>query len=197
MTNTQKLLDRAREMCLPPTDYQLGKRLAVSRSRLSQWRTGKTTPDNEVAWKLAKILGLPTTDVIAYFEVDRAKSPTKRAWWEAQLPRVLSSLAIAVALCSSATGGSLSDERSTTTALQPIHYAKYLGDVTLRVLSLYGWYGGFRRTISASRRTACEMRHLMVGFGGIGSPRSISSASVAANTWRLARRRATKATTGP
>lgn len=110
MTETQKLLDRAREMCSPTTDYQLAKRLRVSRSRLSQWRTGKTTPDNEVAWKIAKLLGLPITDVIAYFEKDRATTPAKRAFWDAQLPRVLSALAIAVALCSSATGGSLSAE---------------------------------------------------------------------------------------
>lgn len=95
MTNTIKLLDRARDLCSPATDYQLAKRLAVSTPRMSQWRRGKSTPDNEVAWKIAKILGMPITDVIAYFEEDRAKNEQKREFWRQQLPRIHPSIAIA------------------------------------------------------------------------------------------------------
>jgi transcriptional regulator with XRE-family HTH domain len=113
--NTPKLLDRAREMCSPQTDYQLAKDLGITRMRLSHYRSRGSAPDNEVAWKLAKKLGLPITDVIAYFEADRAKDPQKRAFWAAQLPRVLSTFAIAATLYSSVDRGALNVEGSTVT----------------------------------------------------------------------------------
>lgn len=94
-------------MCSPQTDYQLAKTLRVSRFRFSHWRRGKATPDNEVAWRLAQLLDMPITDVIAYFERDRATDPDKRAFWERQLPRLLPAIATAIAASSTALGGAL------------------------------------------------------------------------------------------
>lgn len=107
-TNTEKLLDRARELCAPPTDYQLAKRLGISTSRLSNYRNRRSTPDNEVGFKIAKMLGIPTPEVIAYFEEDKTTDPKKLEFWRSQLPRVLPSIAIAFAALS-ATGGTLID----------------------------------------------------------------------------------------
>lgn len=133
MRNTTKILDRARDMCSPPTDYQLAKRLEVPRATVSNWRRGINSPDNQAAWKLAKILGLPTTDVIAYFEADRARDPTKRAWWESQLPRALPSIAIASASLLAIWGTLIGGHQGGTHAmlacnllfLQPIYYAQF------------------------------------------------------------------------
>lgn len=97
MRNTTAILDRARDLCSPPTDYQLAKRLGTTPQRVSNWRRRTSSPDNEAAFKIAKLLGMPVTDVIAYFEMDRAKDPDKRDFWDQQLPRVLASLAIACA----------------------------------------------------------------------------------------------------
>ena len=95
MRNTTALLDRAKRLCEPPTDYQLAKRLGISAQRLSNWRRREQTPDNEGAWKIAEILGPPIPEVIAYIEEDRAKTPEERERWTARLPRLLSALAIA------------------------------------------------------------------------------------------------------
>ncbi len=127
MRNTDVLLDKARKLCEPQTDYALAKRLEVSTQRMSNWRNRESVPDNETAFRLAKILRMPATDVIAYFEEDKARTPQKRAFWTRQLPRVLSSIAIGAAVLHAA-GGSLIDDAGaaiSSAATSPaIHYAK-------------------------------------------------------------------------
>jgi len=108
MNNTITLLDKAKGLCSPQTDYELAKRLGISPQRISNCRRGKATLDNEAAFKLAKLLRLPATDVVAYFEEDRAKDPHKKEFWRQQLPRVLPSIAIGTALLL-AVGGTLID----------------------------------------------------------------------------------------
>lgn len=137
MRNVPKLLDRARDLCSPPTDYQLAKKLGVSPQRVSNWRRQDSAPDNEAAWKLAHMLGMTLGDVIAYIEEDKAKTPEKRAWWTAQLPRLLSALAIAIAVSSNAIGGELSAERSLSKAgtISPaIYYAKYISRLARQIM---------------------------------------------------------------
>lgn len=134
MRNTPLLLDKARKMCVPPTDYQLAKRLDVSPQRLSNWRRQDSAPDNEAAWKLAKLLGMPVLDVIAYIEEDKAKDDHKREFWRRQLPRPLPSIAIAGAgllalggtLIGGHHGGAAAIAASNIAFLQPIYYAKYM-----------------------------------------------------------------------
>jgi transcriptional regulator with XRE-family HTH domain len=94
---------------MPPTDYQLAKRLGMTPQRISNCRRSGGTLDNEAAWKLAKVLGMPITDVIAYMEEDRAKTDKQRAFWSAQLPCLLPSIAIAATVLATVTGGSLID----------------------------------------------------------------------------------------
>ena len=134
MRNTIALLDRARKLCIPPTDYQLAKRLEVTPQRLSNWRRQSSVPDNQVAFRLAKLLEMPTTDVIAYFEEDKAKDDKTREFWRCQLPRLLPSIAIAVTATLAGQGGTLIDGlRDGTTAVPfnlstqlAIHYAQYV-----------------------------------------------------------------------
>jgi transcriptional regulator with XRE-family HTH domain len=130
MSNTQKLLDRARSLCTPASDYQLAKRLGISASRLSNYRNRRSTPDNEIAFKLAKMLGMAITEVIAYFEEDKTTDPEKLEFWRGQLPRVLPSIAIAVATLSATWGPLIDGERGitlkaaqTALACHVIHYA--------------------------------------------------------------------------
>jgi len=128
MRNTEILLDKAKRLCTPESDYELARRLEVTPQRLSNWRCQNSVPDNEVAFRLAKLLRMPVADVIGYFEEDKANTPKKKAFWKNQLPRVLSSIAIGAALLHAA-GGSLIDDAGAAVrrgaALPGIHYAKF------------------------------------------------------------------------
>ncbi len=95
MRNTDALLDKAKGLCQPATDYQLAKQLGISPQRLSNWRRQGQGPDADTAWKLAEFLHMEPQTVIAYVEEDRAKNPSVKARWRARLPRLLSALAIA------------------------------------------------------------------------------------------------------
>lgn len=83
------LIDKARSLCDPPTDYQLAKRLGISHATISRCRHRGGTLDNEAATRLAELLGQEPYDVIAVMELERAKDPKKRAFWESKLPRIL------------------------------------------------------------------------------------------------------------
>jgi len=127
MSNTAKLLDKARELCVPATDYRLAKTLGVSAGRMSNWRRGKF-PDNEAAFKLADLLGIPATEVIAYIEADRAKTDQQRSFWSAHLSRALPSIAIAsaglLALGGSLIGGKAEATAAKTNFASNVYYVK-------------------------------------------------------------------------
>lgn len=127
-SNTIALLDRARKMCDPPTWYRLSKMTGIKHATISRVRVhGKTLGDIN-AWKLAKFLGMDAKDVMAYGAEDRAQDDKTRGFWEQQLPRLLSTVAIALALGSSANGGPLTVEKGSASGSspisQPIYYAK-------------------------------------------------------------------------
>lgn len=88
------LIDKARTMCAPATDYQLAKRLGIKQQTISRCRMKGGTLDNEAATRLAELLGQEPYDVIAIMEVERAKDPKKRAFWESKLPRLVPVVAI-------------------------------------------------------------------------------------------------------
>lgn len=96
MNNTQQLLDRAREMCQPPTWYRLAKCTGIRQQQISRCVAQGKTLDNKSVWKLAKFIGQPLGDVLALVELDRAKKPSDRNFWEHVAPRILPSLVIAV-----------------------------------------------------------------------------------------------------
>jgi hypothetical protein len=83
------LIDKARSLCMPPTDYQLAKRLGINHATISRCRNRGGTLDNEASIRLANLLEQDPLDVIAVMEAERAKTPQKRAFWESRLPRVL------------------------------------------------------------------------------------------------------------
>ena len=104
MTNTARLLDKAREMCSPPTWYQLAKRLEIAHSTISRATRHGGMLDNAAAFRLAKMLRLPQKDVIAYIELDRAKDETAREFWRCQSPRLVPAAILAATLAGFAAG---------------------------------------------------------------------------------------------
>lgn len=94
MTNTNALLDKARELCSPPTDYQLAKRLEISTATLARCRRRNGTLDNQATLKLAQFLQQDFKSVLALVELDRAKTDKQRNFWERVAPRLVPSFVV-------------------------------------------------------------------------------------------------------
>src|SRR5665213_618212 len=123
MTNTQRMLDRARETCLPKTWYRLSKQLDIDSTTIYRCVHRGGTLDNAAALKLAAILEQPFVEVLSLIELDRAKTPKTKAFWENVAPRVLPSLVVAV--LATATSSNLKAGTADFVNRQAIHYAKY------------------------------------------------------------------------
>lgn len=125
MRNSITLIDKAKSLCSPPTDYQLAKRLGISHATISRCRRKNGTLDNEAALRLARLLEQDPLEVIAIMETERAKTPEKKAFWENQLPRIVP----VVAYLGTIIGVTYVSEGPRLTTLlvrHLIHYAQYL-----------------------------------------------------------------------
>lgn len=80
--NTIALLDKARELCSPPTDYRLAKMTGIAQQTISRCRTRGKTLDDANATRLAEFLGMSPLAVIARMNEDRAKTPEQKALWK-------------------------------------------------------------------------------------------------------------------
>lgn len=63
------------------SDYALAKALGVSQTGISNYRTGRSRIDDNVALTIAQILGVNPLVVIAQANAERARTPELRAKW--------------------------------------------------------------------------------------------------------------------
>lgn len=96
MTNTQQLLDNARQLCQPPTWYRLAKNTGIHNAQISRCISQGKTLDNKSVWKLSKFLGQNFEQVLSLVELDRSTRPADRAFWERIAPRILPSFVAAL-----------------------------------------------------------------------------------------------------
>ena len=67
------------------TDYAVSKLSGVGRSTLSDWKTGKHTPNFENISKIAKVLEVEPSDLLGYFNYDFLKQPYKNGFISADI----------------------------------------------------------------------------------------------------------------
>lgn len=132
MRNSIALIDKARTLCAPPTDYQLAKRLGINQATVSRCRNRGGTLDNEASTRLAELLGQDPYDVIAIMELERAKTPEKKAFWESKLPRLVPLVAY-LGIISGVTQFTDSSAKGLTITSPFIHYAKWLRFLLRRI----------------------------------------------------------------
>ena len=84
-------------MCSPPTWYELSKRLQVTYQIVHRVAMHGGGMSNEACFRLAKMLGMDASTVIAYMEEDRAPV-TRKEFWRSQLPRLLAAFGLAATL---------------------------------------------------------------------------------------------------
>jgi len=79
--NTLEYLEACKERLNITSDYALAKALGLSQTGLSNYRTGRSRMDDDVALKVADILHLHPLQVIAAANAERAKTPESKARW--------------------------------------------------------------------------------------------------------------------
>ena len=107
------------------SDYAIAKRLGVTRSCISFYRTGRSCFDDETAEKVAEELGVNPVYVMACAHAERAKVPSIKSHWMEAAERFAAALLLAI--CVTVTTTQHADAAtfiSKINALQTIHYTK-------------------------------------------------------------------------
>lgn len=91
-------LDEAIDRGLVKNDSELSSRIGVTRTAVSNWRSGKRTPDDDEAVRLADLLGKDAGELLAECGAARAKTPETRRAWERIAARMAASAAIIAVL---------------------------------------------------------------------------------------------------
>lgn len=100
-TQTQALLEAAREKLGGATDYKLAKMMELPRPRISDYHHGRRQADAYACTRLAMILDRDPLEIIAQVEADSAKTEARRQFW-AGFPSGLRRTALGIALCGTA-----------------------------------------------------------------------------------------------
>lgn len=105
--NTLEYLDAAKAALNITSDYELAKRLDVSKQAISNYRKGNNHPDSVMAFKLAITLKLDPAMVLADLESQREPTGKRGDFWRSFLARavMVGILVFTVALNFSATCG--------------------------------------------------------------------------------------------
>jgi predicted transcriptional regulator len=120
MQTTKQLLDRAKKVQGIESDYKLAQVLGVVNSAVTNYRAGRSHPDDAVAARLAVLAGQDPSAVIAELHAERAKTPEVRQLWirmANQLRHAVATVMFAVGAAMLVIAGSpTSAEASTGTA---------------------------------------------------------------------------------
>ena len=82
MKTQQKYLDQVAELTETGSDYAIAKKLGISTQRVSNYRRGRHTFDDEMCTRVALALGINPFKVIAEINAEKAKTAEKRKFWK-------------------------------------------------------------------------------------------------------------------
>lgn len=106
--DSNSLLNAAQQAARIPSDYALAQRLGITRSAISSYRHGRSSPDDATAEKLAHLAGLDPDAVVLAMHAERARDEGERQRWERIARRLqvaaLGLLAVIVTVWTSSTG---------------------------------------------------------------------------------------------
>lgn len=151
MLNTAQLLDLAKTKneC---SDYKLAKLLGVVPSAVTNYRAGRSHPDELVSSKLAELCGLDAAEVTVWIQVERSRDDQSRAIWNLIATRLekASGVAAAVILSVLFSGGpdAGAQAKSGDSAVVPTHVSEVhsLYIVANKLAAILAFFGfGLRR----------------------------------------------------
>jgi predicted transcriptional regulator len=132
MQTTKQLLDRAKKAQGIESDYKLSQVLGVVQSAVTNWRSGRSSPDDVIAAKLAEMAGQDPLSVIAELHAARAKTPDAKQLWMRMATQLRHAVAGVMMACGVAMlllapnpqGAQASTSPLDGTALGSVHYVK-------------------------------------------------------------------------
>lgn len=98
MITTIDLLAAAKAAQRIPTNAALARLLVVPEKYVQRWNTGKHTPDDVTAARLAELAGLDVGEVLASIAAERASEPAARELWQRLAARLHAAGAAALAV---------------------------------------------------------------------------------------------------
>lgn len=85
--NTVEYLQQTKKVLKIESDYALAKALGITRSNVSSLTTGKTTMSDDLACKVAAIIGKHAGIVMLDMHRERANNPEVRAAWQSVMEK--------------------------------------------------------------------------------------------------------------
>ena len=83
-----KVIDQAKEKLGVTSDYELGKKLGISKQRISAYRSGSQTANAYACARLADAIGVDPIALLAQVEAATEKNEARRNYWRALCERV-------------------------------------------------------------------------------------------------------------
>lgn len=120
---TAEYLDAVQTALGITSDYELARRLKLSKQRISAYRAGKEWPDNYVVMQLAIALKADPVAVLADLESQREKRPERAEFWRSFLSRA-SLIAITAATLAWTSTGNSENGAGTNGGAGPSRYAE-------------------------------------------------------------------------
>lgn len=121
MQTTKQLLDRAKKAQGIESDYKLAQHLGVVQSAVTHWRSGRSSPDDVIAAKLAEMAQQDPLSVIAELHAARAKTPDAKQLWlrmASQLRHAVAAVMFAVGAAMLVIAGSPTSAEASTGSAQ-------------------------------------------------------------------------------
>lgn len=147
------LLDLAKKAQGFSTDMALAKGLGISRSAVSSWRNGVSTPDTVQCAALAGYTGLPLAQVLGIVGEARAISREEKAVWrKLAASAALLALVVAPALFQQAHAATLHQVQA---GADPAALAA-AGAVGLGIMRNEPWYRRWARQLAQFLRNPCS-----------------------------------------
>jgi hypothetical protein len=119
MFDVSAFLDRARAACVPPTDYRLAKTIGYTSAAVSQWRAGRTFPDERAVVKLCALSGDDADYVAVCFQAMRAANDDAASLWNGLAKRLQGTAGVLVVTAGAMLAWSAVSTSDTVSALSP------------------------------------------------------------------------------
>lgn len=146
MNATNNLLDKYCKACSITQDKDLAVKLRVTKSAVSNWRTGRAHPDAESVSRMCEATGEHVAHWLPLIEAERARTPEAKKVW-LRLAQMAAAIALVVGIAPTH-AEAINALRGESAISADIHYAKLLAGLAIGTALVV-----YRLTMSSNQLT--------------------------------------------